>query len=87
MAKEHLQVLRKHVNNFMPILFNIYDKVGGHTDVGDAISLLCSISKSETVDEYFKQVLKKLLQASTELNSGKDLSDEEIKERVKRYNF
>jgi ribosomal RNA-processing protein 12 len=68
-AQEVLDGMAKYSKNFLPILFNLYtgDHQTVHKDiVARTVNAFCQISTSETVDEYFKQVLHKLLTITTD---------------------
>ena len=80
-AHTNIAVVAKFARNYLPILFTVYGESNEQlrSIISETIASICSVSTSEIVDEYFKQVLKKLLEAATELNKP-DLEPAVIRE-------
>ncbi|KAL9658357.1 hypothetical protein ABK040_015677 [Willaertia magna] len=77
-AKRGLDVIAGLASNFLPILFNLYVEQNASTTTldlqtaaADAITSLCKIIDENTIVDYFKQVLKKILTTNTDTEEGK----------------
>lgn len=83
-AQQVLDGMAKYSKNFLPILFNLYtgeQQHDVHKDiVARTVNAFCQITPSETVDEYFKQVLRRLLSLTTDATPN----DQENKEKIQR---
>ena len=66
-AEAQLEQLSRFSKNFMPILFNLFVTSEPHArgEISSTIGALAKIASKETVNTFFKQVLKKLVEAAT----------------------
>jgi ribosomal RNA-processing protein 12 len=66
-AEAQLEQLSRFSKNFMPILFNLFVTSEPHArgEISSTIGAFAKIASKETVNTFFKQVLKKLVEAAT----------------------
>jgi ribosomal RNA-processing protein 12 len=87
-AKATISTVANFAQNFLPLLFTVYgetsDQVRGV--ISETIATICKISKQALVDDYFKQVLKKLLEAAAEL-SKEDIQPQQVQELTHKRNI
>lgn len=82
LAKNTNKIFINYTQTFIPLLFNLYDQTIDKDNITKLINSFSSISSKEIVNDYFKNVIKKLLQAEQELSDA--VSSEEKEERMNR---
>ena len=89
-AEAQLETISKFSKNYMPILFNLFVTSEPHArgEISSTIGGFAKIASKETVNTFFKQVLKKLVEAASsslgEEDEGKDGGEGYQKEEEKR---
>ena len=66
-AEAQLETISKFSKNYMPILFNLFVTSEPHArgEISSTIGGFAKIASKETVNTFFKQVLKKLVEAAS----------------------
>ena len=85
-AEAQLETISKFSKNYMPILFNLFVTSESHArgEISSTIGAFAKIASKETVNTFFKQVLKKLVEAASSSVDNDDNEDEEGSKKKKK---